>query len=140
MGSDARDLRGRSRAEFQSTLPHGERLALGYAFARCIPFQSTLPHGERPAHGWRLCLRKVSIHAPTWGATKIDHAGENNKMFQSTLPHGERLELIDKICAEHMFQSTLPHGERLIVYSISKEMKVFQSTLPHGERHLPSYS
>ena len=60
-------------------------------------FQSTLPHGERPAHGWRLCLRKVSIHAPTWGATKIDHAGENNKMFQSTLPHGERLTNMGKM-------------------------------------------
>ena len=33
---------------------------------------------------------KVSIHAPTWGATQ--HQGYQNgwEQFQSTLPHGER--------------------------------------------------
>ena len=34
---------------------------------------------------------KVSIHAPTWGATAGDVQDYLAWMFQSTLPHGERL-------------------------------------------------
>ena len=77
--------------EFQSTLPHGERLTVARNAIWSKMFQSTLPHGER--------LLKT-----TWGL----HQG----LFQSTLPHGERLHAIRPIAARDMFQSTLPHGER----------------------------
>ena len=56
--------------QFQSTLPRGERQYPAIAKANGIKFQSTLPRGER-----RLILvlltrsRKISIHAPAWGAT-----------------------------------------------------------------------
>ena len=35
-------------------------------------------------------VRVVSIHAPTWGATTYEGMTNDNDTFQSTLPHGER--------------------------------------------------
>ena len=59
--------------EFQSTLPHGERLPFLAHSLRYFSFQSTLPHGERHV---------VLIVYISPGA------------FQSTLPHGERPDSI----------------------------------------------
>ena len=59
--------------EFQSTLPHGERLRRYSARGTGARFQSTLPHGERLK---RFLRRRLS------------------RAFQSTLPHGERLGLL----------------------------------------------
>ena len=61
---------------------------------RCISqFQSTLPHiRSDPGHMSLLYpKRRVSIHAPAWGATKFCADGSAVVAFQSTLPHGERL-------------------------------------------------
>ncbi len=55
---------------FKSTLPRGERHAVGFSAANRKVFQSTLPRGERLRAAWRC------------GAS----GG-----FQSTLPRGERL-------------------------------------------------
>ena len=33
---------------------------------------------------------EVSIHAPTWGATRLQSQVVTARQFQSTLPHGER--------------------------------------------------
>ena len=78
--------------KFQSTLPHGERHARVDMISCWILFQSTLPHGERLRGTWcprmnQCCFNprshmgsdsiikgyrrryRVSIHAPTWGAT-----------------------------------------------------------------------
>ena len=77
---------------FQSTLPHGERRQGGDNISNCMMFQSTLPHGERQPHSMsykplrsfnprshmgsdtqsrvHIAHPPVSIHAPTWGATK----------------------------------------------------------------------
>ena len=77
---------------FQSTLPHGERLVFVYTLSWDVPFQSTLPHGERRKMAIDKSNRlKVSIHAPTRGATELSAVGCRRRMFQSTLPHGERL-------------------------------------------------
>ena len=58
-----------STAEFQSTLPRGERPPRPVRH-RHAGFQSTLPRGERPQPRPPLYARKVvSIHAPAWGAT-----------------------------------------------------------------------
>ncbi len=56
--------------QFQSTLPHGERLS-GLRVSNLVDeFQSTLPHGERHLTvRWALKYRVISIHAPTRGAT-----------------------------------------------------------------------
>ena len=37
-----------------------------------------------------MVRKSVSIHAPTWGATKLTVMLSKGKWFQSTLPHGER--------------------------------------------------
>ena len=59
-----------SYSEFQSTLPHGERLNRVIRMARRSQFQSTLPHGERPDVLEALAaIVAISIHAPAWGAT-----------------------------------------------------------------------
>ncbi len=99
--------------KFQSTRPHGARhvlIARRYTFST---FQSTRPHGARPglvrssacrnkcfnprAHTGRDLvrivadlLRRVSIHAPTRGATSTEIATKTSRQFQSTRPHGAR--------------------------------------------------
>ena len=68
--------------EFQSTLPHGERLSRRKADLPICWFQSTLPHGER--HGLRaknLVHDSVSIHAPAWGATPCDDSSSCSSCF-----------------------------------------------------------
>jgi len=77
---------------FQSTLPRGERppcktyrlpirhfnprshvgsdYSLRHTFVSLMKFQSTLPRGERLHSAKDYCpVCKISIHAPTWGAT-----------------------------------------------------------------------
>ena len=58
--------------QFQSTRPHGARLGHELGFNTSVEFQSTRPHGARHKDGnvhW--FGEKVSIHAPTWGATNV---------------------------------------------------------------------
>ncbi len=57
-------------AQFQSTLPHRERLVIVFVIRRAMVFQSTLPHRERPMNPFSVtpaCF--ISIHAPSPGAT-----------------------------------------------------------------------
>ena len=59
-------------------------------------FQSTHPHGvRRSGTALFLCLR-VSIHAPTWGATGHDASLSFFYAFQSTHPHGVRRSSIPR--------------------------------------------
>ena len=100
--------------------------------------------------------RRVSIHAPTWGATRGGIVFYNCLLFQSTLPRGERrsgpvhrprtrgfnprshvrsdIAAFLSVSRLTPFQSTLPCGERLMICQISVNNSVFQSTLPCGER------
>ena len=80
-------------AEFQSTLPRGERRIRHRGSVRPMEFQSTLPRGERRVLGQRFRAAQK---------------------FQSTLPRGERLDEVDKYPGASKFQSTLPRGERRI--------------------------
>ena len=104
-------------------------------------FQSTLPHGERltprnpPQH-----LSSFNPRSRTGSDSILPQDALYLQDFQSTLPHGERLQ--KKACPSlfYFFQSTLPHGERLDplvkdVYELD-----FQSTLPHGERQMEVYA
>ena len=76
---------------FQSTLPRGERHTFDEDEIIHIKFQSTLPRGERQVTALKFYpVRRVSIHAPAWGATVCAGRDENDIMFQSTLPRGER--------------------------------------------------
>ena len=99
---------------FQSTHPHGVRLAQGIKDQNDLVFQSTHPHGVR-----QLCLLcrlyyyKVSIHAPTRGATRHIYLKRCGVVFQSTHPHGVRQLPANLITECFKFQSTHPHGVRL---------------------------
>ena len=148
-------------SSFQSTHPHGVRLWLNWITDICITFQSTHPHGVRRQcirlergyskfqsthpHGVRLrvfCERSeqtkvsihaptrgatslpnnypniyyVSIHAPTRGATKPATREEPPAGFQSTHPHGVRLSGLKGAILRTKFQSTHPHGVRQYIF------------------------
>ena len=100
--------------QFQSTHPRGVRLRLvvvmlpmmnfnprthvGCDFAiliiayKHLKFQSTHPRGVRLCHtNYRLQTSQISIHAPTWGATRGKISSRCNPKFQSTHPRGVRL-------------------------------------------------
>ena len=90
-------------------------------------FQSTLPHGERRScHlSMLLIMRRISIHAPAWGATvdarlvPIDYAiiSIHAPAWGATV-HTVQMAL-------NGFQSTLPHGERLLqLYQRYPDMKI----------------
>ena len=56
-----------------------------------MEFQSTLPAWGATSHvNVFLLVRRISIHAPAWGATKSAQLRQRRNLFQSTLPHGER--------------------------------------------------
>ena len=100
---------------FQSTLPQGERQKSLVESQNTQIFQSTLPQGERRDAGklpgqrdvdfnprshkgsdghiiiWAVHRYKISIHAPTRGATQMTNLKRIREEFQSTLPQGERL-------------------------------------------------
>ena len=60
-------------------------------------FQSTLPRRERLySFNFSPPVQKISIHAPTKGATYFHHLFINFNLFQSTLPRRERQQLICK--------------------------------------------
>ena len=59
---------------FQSTLPRRERQRHALKKHTSHRFQSTLPRRERPSHDCiSISELKISIHAPTKGATAILH-------------------------------------------------------------------
>ena len=99
---------------FQSTHPHGVRLRKTKIKGKFHRFQSTHPHGVRrdDLTGYNS-QQRVSIHAPTRGATFLLILVLNfSVLFQSTHPHGVRLTVRCGKCAECQFQSTHPHGVR----------------------------
>ena len=55
---------------------------------------------------------KISIHAPTRGATELDEEEDVDIKFQSTLPREERLFEVKNLGKVLLFQSTLPREER----------------------------
>ena len=58
-------------------------------------------------------VEKVSIHAPTRGATSYPTNWNKSKKFQSTHPHGVRPIHLIFLTDFILFQSTHPHGVRL---------------------------
>ena len=164
----------------QSTLPRGERLNHQRVIIAVSVFQSTLPRGERPSSMMHLApllcfnprshmgsdqcgcavdcrILQVSIHAPTWGATRIwqwqtmtdqvsIHAPTWGATSQAaTTPQtiqvsihaptwGATPVIFHGYFNPSVFQSTLPHGERQNPLEKSSIRSQFQSTLPHGER------
>ena len=78
---------------------------------------------------------RISIHAPTWGATIIIDRHTENPEFQSTHPRGVRLMLSIEMLYSSQFQSTHPRGVRQICALMRASARAFQSTHPRGVRH-----
>ena len=83
---------------------------------------------------------KVSIHAPTRGATVSFLISCGTREFQSTHPHGVRPELSAESRNPVEFQSTHPHGVRLVRHRLPAGTGSFQSTHPHGVRQLSTHT
>ena len=101
-------------AEFQSTHPRGVRRPITEIILITYDkFQSTHPRGVRLIDsGYITAMVRISIHAPTWGATQ-DTIGLNfNPRFQSTHPRGVRLLAMVYQLVNEIFQSTHPRGVR----------------------------
>ena len=120
-------------------------------------FQSTLPRGERLK---RLVMddleRKVSIHAPTRGATLLAVLGVFFIFVSIHAPTRGATQYYLYIQSAYLFQSTLPRGERPEAGQVQTWIRcfnprshegsdtrnqpkmtcawLFQSTLPRGER------
>ena len=62
---------------FQSTLPREERLNCQKIWRFLVQFQSTLPREERLGDLQQGILRRISIHAPTRGATLHIRSGSH---------------------------------------------------------------
>ena len=89
-----------------------------YRRAICGRFQSTLPRGERRAAQMTGSAHKfvrVSIHAPTGGATRIfPGVCARGSRFNPRSHGGSDGVRLPNVPIARPFQSTLPRGERLI--------------------------
>ena len=116
-------------------LPHGERLATLSPKGWTRRYFNPRSHvGSDVRHYCIGHIIRISIHAPTWGATDGCPIPGRSDKFQSTRPRGERRPVIIPQKMRSIFQSTLPHGERPVIIGRSRRSSGFQSTLPHGER------
>ena len=81
---------------FQSTHPSGVRLCKTYRNMQPRAFQSTHPSGVRLCRAqFKHRIRRISIHAPQWGATRQRHHDNRRNQFQSTHPSGVRRQRRD---------------------------------------------
>ncbi|SMP64738.1 hypothetical protein SAMN06296020_1122 [Anoxynatronum buryatiense] len=121
---------------FQSTLPHGERRQEQWWKVCILTFQSTLPHGERHNHrqsGRGFC--GVSIHAPARGATCLELCSDTLDTVSIHAPaRGATLALHQTRCRPVRFNPRSRTGSDKRPSSSSRGYGRFQSTLPHGER------
>ena len=76
----------------------------------------------------------ISIHAPTWGATRIFCPCWRIGKFQSTHPRGVRPDGVSALALRQRFQSTHPRGVRRAELAQREADARFQSTHPRGVR------
>ena len=121
---------------FQSTRPRGARLEIGVDPIRMAGFNPRA-HVGRDTHGLKFIVNaKVSIHAPTWGATcRRASSSSGSGCFNPRAHVGRDIITITTMTAKEMFQSTRPRGARRAprLTSPSTLLK-FQSTRPRGAR------
>ena len=125
---------------FQSTLPRRERLKSIVPLIMAIIFQSTLPRRERRVHKTkRRGGIRISIHAPTKGATKRSGFIPAVCIFQSTLPRRERPVVHGMACPlKQHFNPRSHEGSDYPGQSSATGEPLFQSTLPRRERRMPA--
>ena len=97
---------------FQSTLLQEERHHHQNCFHSVLYFNPRSYKRSDPCKISLLCTGRISIHAPTRGATAKMHNTAVNRVFQSTLLQEERLSYQACFITCRRFQSTLLQEER----------------------------
>ena len=158
MGRDVRSAKLISTpSRFQSTRPRGARRQQQHLHLRPMKFQSTRPRGARlqgiigavgnhkvsihaPTWGATPHLylhhvkRMVSIHAPTWGATCSEELLAWFGLFQSTRPRGARRLRTCKPMTMMSFNPRAHVGRDFTGLRYIDVSRLFQSTRPRGAR------
>ena len=146
------------RTGFQSTLPRGERpdrqgwfrvwltnfnprshegSDSGDYVASCLAykFQSTLPRGERRYILYSLSKYRISIHAPTRGATLLSQlCGPMQQNFNPRSHEGSDTVLQGFYFITGYFNPRSHEGSDTTARQPKVNHLQFQSTLPRGER------
>mgnify|MGYP006886762965 CR=1 FL=1 len=144
---------------FQFTRPRGARLWVLLKFLRRLRFQFTRPRGARPGRFPRASQARVSIHAPTGGATHPSCRPAQTRTFQFTRPRGARLAGSASEIEKNGFNSRAHGGarhSRPLLARVSEMVSIhaptggataighayliaaeFQFTRPRGARHRP---
>ena len=118
---------------FQFTRPRGARQAV-FAEKRREKCFNSRAHGGRDLRA-RVRVRlgeRVSIHAPTGGATCVRLAFARGEGFQFTRPRGARPNAAWEDAAGKMFQFTRPRGARLALYLSPDQMSGVSIHAPTG--------
>ena len=120
---------------FQSTLPREERRKTVHGLNFIVSDFNPRSHerSDEKRTLWRSVI-KISIHAPTRGATTNGATFLLPFLFQSTLPREERPSCFKLSMTGARFQSTLPREERPTCFCTVVVVLIFQSTLPREER------
>ena len=99
--------------KFQSALPRGERPNIADKHLVISLFQSALPRGERRNFQFVMIRHKrISIRAPTRGATCISHRDSAVHIISIRAPTRGATVYGGVVCITYIFQSALPRGER----------------------------
>ena len=148
---------------FQSTLPREERQsfsATAYYLCNfnprshersdgsnltvclnCIQFQSTLPREERRNIIYTLWIDRISIHAPTRGATLPSETGSSAIKISIHAPtRGATVKSIIRLRENGIISIHAPTRGATAKAFIFLWIIVFQSTLPREERRSNGYT
>ena len=121
-------------AEFQSTHPHGVRLCLLRVVPHPVSFNPRTHMGCDVVHRSKILVSRVSIHAPTWGATGKNHYKLFDKQVSIHAPTWGATQNqwnIDQWNRVSIHAPTWGATLRKVIYITSL---LFQSTHPHGVR------
>ena len=123
---------------FQSTHPHGVRLPVTSLDNRSLRFQSTHPHGvRRYLRAGLQPYRRVSIHAPTRGATHSRLLSlSSSGCFNPRTHTGCDITSGSYIFARRVSIHAPTRGATNWLLGVRLADEVFQSTHPHGVRRV----
>ncbi len=144
MGSDEFHLVKRPIIEqFQSTLPHGERLFFTrWVNTKIFDFnpRSHMGSDSKALFSSLASAAHFNPRSHMGSDVMLDGMEEISGHFNPRSHMGSDVAYPLVIVINPQFQSTLPHGERHRELTIDESRELFQSTLPHGERLFENFS
>ena len=127
--------KGQRRFLFQSTHPHGVRLKSKYKNKKEQKVSIHAPtRGATFSRSFTIRVSEVSIHAPTRGATRFEQTSNKSSSVSIHAPTRGATHNAAFLVQNVVFQSTHPHGVRQGGQNLGIGGKWFQSTHPHGVR------